>query len=395
MDVWFVTTQYPKYGAHPPYETVSHAAVSSRARPYTMRVPSVYFAWDAKLGVIALRRRERQLAVIRCGFVLAGVYFRMDAAAELQLPVALKIMDRAQVLLQHDSVEREIRVMRQLQMGGIDAPLANQHMVRWDYASDMYNQYVATEYVANGSLQAYAHRRVHHLMLRHLQEFAQTYGAAPTKSECISYVYRSAGREWMNEGVELFKGIVRALTYLHAQHVAHLDLDVYNIVVDRRACARIIDLGSALIMDTRSRVAAGNVTVKCKPLFVSPEVRAHQRMAPPRPGFDGAAADMWAAGVVLVQCVMWGFRGGPTYLVSNSDWRSEIFCHVDATCSPKTCHLCVNFISIPPLIGAIIKQLLHVDPVRACSRIVETCWRITEKNKPDQAKLPLHTTQCH
>ncbi|ETL78909.1 CAMK protein kinase [Phytophthora nicotianae CJ01A1] len=362
MDVWFVTTQYPKYGDHPPYETVSHPAVSSHSRPFSMHVPSIYLVWDSKLGVIALRRRERQLAVSRCGLVLAGVYFRIDQAATLQIPVALKIMDRAQVLLQRDDVESEIRVMGQLQMGGLDAPLANEHMIRWEYASDVYNQYVATEYVANGSLQAYAHRRVHQLMFRHLQEFAQEHGTAPTKLECISYVYRGSGHEWMREGIGIFKGIVRALTYLHAQNVAHLDLDVYNVAVDVRTSSRIIDLGSSQIMDNRGLVGEGYVSIKCKPLFVAPEVRSHQRMAPPRPGFNGAAADMWATGVILVQCVVWGFRGGPTYLLSNTNWRREVFSHIDAACSPKTCHLCVNFISIPPLIGAIIKQLLHVDP---------------------------------
>ncbi|CAH0484331.1 unnamed protein product [Peronospora farinosa] len=363
MDVWFVTTQYPKYGNHPPYETVCHPAVSSITRPYTMHVPSVYLVWDSKLGsVIALRRRARQLAVSRCGFVLAGVYFRIEHATALQLPVALKIMDRTQVLLQRDDVESEIRVMSQLQMGGIDAPLANKYMIRWEYASDVYNQYLVTEYVANGSLQAYAYRQVHHFMLQHLHEFAQTHGAAPSKLECISYVYRGSGHEWMQKGLDIFQGLIRALTYLHAQNVAHLDLDVYNVAVDRQVCPRIIDLGSSQIMDNRGMVGMGYVSIKCKPVFVSPEVRAHQRMAPPRPGFNGAAADMWAAGVILVQCIVWGFRGGPTYLVSNTNWRKEMFSHIDATCSHKTCHLCVNFISIPPLIGAIIKQLLHVDP---------------------------------
>uniref|UniRef100_A0AAV1U0M8 Protein kinase domain-containing protein n=1 Tax=Peronospora matthiolae TaxID=2874970 RepID=A0AAV1U0M8_9STRA len=329
-----------------------------------VHVPSVYVAWDAELGVIALRLRERQLAITRCGFVLAGVYFRLNETAALQLPVALKVMDRVQVLLQHDNVESETRVMSQLQTGGIDAPLANQYMVRWGYSSDMYNHYVATEYVANGSLQAYVHRRVRQLMIRYLQEFAQTFGAAPTKVECVSYVYRGVGHAWITEGVGIFEGIVRALMYLHAQNVAHLDLDVCNIAVDTRMCPRVIDLGSAQIMKERCWVAAGNVDIKCKPLFVAPEVRAHQGMAPPRPGFDGVAADMWAAGVILVQCVVWGFRGGPTYLVLHTDWRSEVFSHIDATCSSKTCHMCVNYISIPPLIGVIIKQLLHVDPVR-------------------------------
>ena len=259
----------------------------------------MYVVWDAPLGVIALRRRDRELAVIRCGIVLAGVYFRLDKATALQVPVALKIMDRTQVLLQRDDVASERRVMSQLQRNGLDAPLANKYMVRWEYASDGYNQYLATEYVANGSFHAYAHRHVRRLLLCHLHEFARTQGAAPSKLECISYVYRASGHEWMHTGLAIFQGIVRALTYVHAQNVAHLDLDVYNVAVDKQLCPRIIDLGSSQIMDNRGMVGAGHVSIKCKPVFVSPEVRAHQKMAPPRPGFHGAAADMWAAGVIV------------------------------------------------------------------------------------------------
>lgn len=39
-----------------------------------------------------------------------------------------------------------------------------------------------------------------------------------------------------------------------------------------------------------------------------------------------------------------------------------MFTHIDAACDPKSCHLCLNFISIPPVIGVIIKQLLHTEP---------------------------------
>lgn len=68
---------------------------------------------------------------------------------------------------------------------------------------------------------------------------------------------------------------------------------------------------------------------------------------------------MW---MQLVQCIVWGFRGGPAYLTSSPNWRREVFTHIDAACDPKACHFCENFISIPPLIGAIVKQLLHLDP---------------------------------
>ncbi len=63
-----------------------------------------------------------------------------------------------------------------------------------------------------------------------------------------------------------------------------------------------------------------------------------------------------------MQCVVWGFRGGPSYLTSNPRWRDEVFRHIDASCGQEGCHLCDNFIVIPPLIGATIKALLYLTP---------------------------------
>lgn len=122
---------------------------------------------------------------------------------------------------------------------------------------------------------------------------------SPTKLECISHVYRPAGDDWMRESLHIYTNLMQGLTYLHAQNVAHLDLDVYNIAIDRQGLPRIIDYGSSQIMDQRGFVASGDVSVKFKPGFAAPEVRNHARYRPPRPGFDGAKADIWSAGVVV------------------------------------------------------------------------------------------------
>jgi 5'-AMP-activated protein kinase catalytic alpha subunit len=103
----------------------------------------------------------------------------------------------------------------------------------------------------------------------------------------------------MRHGLQLFSDIVEGLTYLHAQNIAHLDFDIYNIAIDRELRARVIDFGSSQLMDHRGFVAAGDVDIKAKFLFVAPEVRKHSRLRVPRPGFDGARADLWSAGVVV------------------------------------------------------------------------------------------------
>lgn len=299
MDVWHAVSQFEKRNGEPEYEEYVHPAISSRTLPYVMRVPASFLPWDRKHGVIAMLRRDKQLAVCRCGVVLAGIYFQLENAIQSQVPVALKAMDQQQLRLQRDDVENEVRVMAQLQMAGVDAPLSNPYVIRWEHGVDAHNQYLATEFIANGSLQAYAHKKIRQLMVKHLQAFVAKHGEGPTKLECVAYVYRSAGHEWMRESLQLFEGIVRGLTYVHAQGVAHLDLDIYNVAIDKELTPRIIDYGSSQLMDHRQFVGAGYVGIKCKPLFVAPEVREHAKLPTPRPGFLGPQADLWSIGVVV------------------------------------------------------------------------------------------------
>lgn len=299
MDVWYAVSQFEERHGSPAFEEFVHPAISERAQPFTMRVPASFLPWDRKNGVIAMLRRDKQLAMCRCGVVLAGIYFQLENAIQSQVPVALKAMDRRQLQVQRDDVESEVRVMAQLQMAGVDAPLSNPYVIRWEHGQDAHNQYLATEFVSNGSLQSYAHKTIRALMIRHLQQFIDTHGEGPTKLECVAYVYRGAGNEWMRESLAIFQGLVRGLTYLHAQGVAHLDLDIYNVAIDKALQPRIIDYGSAQLMDHRQVVGAGYVGVKCKPLFVAPEVVAHARRPTPRPGFLGPPADLWSIGVVV------------------------------------------------------------------------------------------------
>lgn len=66
-----------------------------------------------------------------------------------------------------------------------------------------------------------------------------------------------------------------------------------------------------------------------------------------------------------MQCVVWGYRGGPSFLTRTSNWRKIVFTHIDGACPDHdACYLCENFITIPPLIGVVIKQLLHLDPLQ-------------------------------
>lgn len=308
MDVLSAVATYKENNGVPPYEECLHPAIAVHTQPFLMQIPTSFLPWDNRGGVIALRRKDAQLAICRCGVVLAGKYFHLershdeetkDEDHQKQIAIALKVMDRSQVILQQDDMENEIRIMAQLQIGGVDAPLCNPHTIRWEQGADLHNLYIATEFISNGSFVSYAHKKIRILMLKHLQQFVAKYGQGPTKLECISYVYRDAGYEWMRESLTIFHGLMKGLAYVHAQNIAHLDFDIYNIAIDRHGVPRIIDLGSSQIMDHRGRVGGGDIGIKCKPLFVAPEVREHSKLEPPRPGFDGASADLWAADVIV------------------------------------------------------------------------------------------------
>lgn len=186
----------------------------------------------------------------------------------------------------------------------------------------------------------------------------------------------------MKESVQMFGHLIKGVAYMHAQRVAHLDLDVYNIAIDKTFRPRIIDFGSSQLFNHKGLVCVGNVGLKCKPLFVAPEVYEHSKLREPRPGFDGARADLWSLGVIvssstmnhhscpyltksivcayqLVQCVVWGFREGPNFIERNPNWRRNILDHIELRCDPMTCYLCDNLISIPCIVGLVITRLLQ------------------------------------
>jgi 5'-AMP-activated protein kinase catalytic alpha subunit len=275
------------------------------AQPFMMMLPIDRLVVTKEKCVVSLPARGIPLIACRCGFVIQG-YIECQGEDKHdcdRLSVAVKVMDRKQVVAQRDDVEHEVLMMACLQHRGVGEKLKNDHMVRWECGKDKFNEYIVTEFVANGSLVSYAHKRVRELLVGHLHEFVKARGQEPSKSERLVEVYRPAGTKWIDECISILLGVARALIFMHKQRIAHLDLDVYNVAIDRNGSPRIIDLGSSQLMDLDGMAGAGDKVIKYKPAYVSPELRAHSQLKPPRPGFRGERADAWALGA-MVRCAL-------------------------------------------------------------------------------------------
>ncbi|OQS02432.1 xanthine dehydrogenase [Thraustotheca clavata] len=335
---------YRRQQGRPHYVPIEHRGQPDRFPPFSLNVPQCFLPWNVpRRDVVAFPSTNAVLSTCRCGIVQGGVLYTRPAVHGADKTdennnmymVAVKIMDRTQLVLQRDDVDNEVRVMHHLQPGGFTGVVHNASLLQWEYSSDEFNEYIATDYVANGSLLAYSRVRLQQLHQLAIQEN-------------IPEVHRPQmiAEAWVNEGLNLFLGIVRGLTYIHAQDVAHLDLDPNNVVVDENQTPRILDFGSAILMfdgNPTGLAGGGTMLIKCKPLYAPPEVKLHNRSPPPREPFNGAAADMWAAGTLLYQLLCLGYPVGEYALILDANWRCNLLAHaLNEAHGQAECYICVR-----------------------------------------------------
>eukprot|EP00644_Phytophthora_capsici_P006290 jgi/Phyca11/549478/estExt2_Genewise1Plus.C_PHYCAscaffold_320317 len=241
------------------------------------------------------------LGVCRCGVVRFAKYFqRGRLGASPTYDVALKIMDKTQLKLQHDDVLNEVRVMAQLQPPGFAGVYNSPHFSQWECLADEHNEYIAMDWAANGSLIMYAKRRLTDYKRFAVERLVNRMTSLPELEQAVNTF---VARAWMLEALHLFEGVLKGLAFMHAQNVCHLDVDPCNVVIDSDFNPRIIDFGSSEIMTNNGRAGADDRLIKFKPLYVAEEVRTHNQQLSPRPGFFGAPADMWSAGVLVSNTV--------------------------------------------------------------------------------------------
>ncbi|TMW56055.1 hypothetical protein Poli38472_008703 [Pythium oligandrum] len=274
-------------------------------------------------------------------------------------PVALKVMDQAQLQVQGENTVRELEVLQALRPQGFstkrfdtfqcDAGPArfdkdHEHFPQWKFLEDTYNQYMLTDFAANGSLMSYTNKRIR----QYSSEIAHMASKAMVGVDSIAL--RTAVRKlWREEALSIFAGIARAVAFMHSRNVCHLDLCPCNIVIDAQNNPILVDFGSSEVADKSGRVGVGR-PILCKEHFCSPQVATHNRPSPPNryPGVKGMAADMYGLGVLLYW-LLFIYAGDNEAgkvvdpIKNNPQWLKHLTDHIhNEEHSEQQCAVCVS-----------------------------------------------------
>jgi len=94
------------------------------------------------------------------------------------------------------------------------------------------------------------------------------------------------------EAKEIFKQLVAGLAHCHQRGIAHRDIKLENILIDKQGQTRIIDFGLCDSMSDGQDKARMCLDSVGSPAYISPEIL----MGKP---YNGFKADVWSSGVVL------------------------------------------------------------------------------------------------
>jgi predicted ATPase len=151
--------------------------------------------------------------------------------------------------------------------------------------------------------------------------------------------------------VEVAKQICTALEHAHSHHIVHRDLKPENVLIDREGNAKLMDFGIARSMASRfasESTAIGTV------FYLAPEIALGQE-------YDGRA-DLYSLGVMLYELTTGGLpfvAGDPVAVISQ---------HIHSSVIPPR----AKKPEIPPLLDALIVQLMSKDPRARPASAAET-----------------------
>jgi hypothetical protein len=106
----------------------------------------------------------------------------------------------------------------------------------------------------------------------------------------------------------LGSALADALAYVHRHGIVHRDVKPANVLLGPGSRARLADFGVAQLLDASAATVTG--TTLGTAAYMAPEQLSHHRV--------GTAADIWALGAVLLECLTGkrGFEGAPAEVVA-------------------------------------------------------------------------------
>ncbi|CAG9326659.1 unnamed protein product [Blepharisma stoltei] len=174
-----------------------------------------------------------------------------------------------------------------------------------------------------------------------------------------------------DEGRRIFGQILSAVDYCHSLGIAHRDIKLENILIDKYNNIKLIDFGFSTYVssDKKNTVFCGT------PSYMAPEIIA-------RRGYQAASADIWALGVLLyvLLCGNYPFRGKTDQEV----YKNILIGNYEAPSG------------VSYLAKSLIRKTLQSDPNKRplCSQIKEDPWmKCTNILQPSNSHIDLDKLQ--
>ncbi|KAJ3090499.1 Chk1 protein kinase, partial [Quaeritorhiza haematococci] len=218
---------------------------------------------------------------------------------------AVKIVPKVQKRMDRQALQKEIMIHRSLHHENIIRFLGTNE--------DQDNVYIVTEYAAAGEL---------------FDRIVPDVGV----EDDLAHLY--------------FTQLVAGMDYLHEKGISHRDLKPENLLLDECGNLKITDFGLATVFKHKGAVRV--LTTPCgTPPYVAPEILTLR--------YDGAAVDIWSAGIILYVLV-----------AGNTPWAEPVL-HDE-----EYAYYAHNYPSLgyqpwtgfsPPLIG-LLRGVLNMDPQR-------------------------------
>jgi serine/threonine protein kinase len=124
---------------------------------------------------------------------------------------------------------------------------------------------------------------------------------------------KSHGKVSDTKARTMFRGITRAVSFLHKRNICHLDLSLENVLLTTNSIPKLCDFGLARVFEPGVRFRGDIHARPGKLSYMSPEVYSGA-------DFDGPASDVWSLGIILF-IIMFGFP--PFEVASRSDVRYD------------------------------------------------------------------------